>query len=140
MTTQEKLSPWTPDTNKTHLRVLGKALEELTECGSAVARCIIQGIDESEPVTGKPNRQWLQEEIADAYATLGLMCQYMKLDKSFIFERSMGKALRLRGWIDEPLVASPFLYEFWCQSVQRRFIERASPNSTEFVLEIGERH
>lgn len=104
MTTQEKLSPWTPDTNKTNLRVLGKALEELTECSSALARCIIQGIDEAEPVTGKPNKRWLQEEVADAYATLYLVARYMELDGDFIEDRMDNKIIRLRGWIDDMAV------------------------------------
>ena len=30
---------------------------------AATARCFIQGIDECEPVTKKPNREWLEESI-----------------------------------------------------------------------------
>lgn len=99
--TQEQLSPWTPDTDKTHLRVMGKALEELSECSNALARCIIQGIEESEPVTGKPNRKWLTEEVADAITTLRLVQRYMGLDPAEIAARVLRKEAGLEGWIED---------------------------------------
>lgn len=54
-------SDWQPITNKHDLAVLGKLGEEATELGSAIFRCIIQGLNEREPTTGKVNRQWLEE-------------------------------------------------------------------------------
>ena len=51
-------------------QALGKACEEATELASILARCLIQGLDQSEPVTGKPNRQALFEEIADLDAAV----------------------------------------------------------------------
>jgi NTP pyrophosphatase (non-canonical NTP hydrolase) len=99
--TQEKLSPWTPDTNKTNLRVLGKAAEEAGEYGSALARCIIQGINESEPVTGKPNKEWLEEEVADVLATIDLLILKMALDWNFIKTRTVNKLTRLEGWVND---------------------------------------
>lgn len=54
---ERHLNPWHPMTDAINLAHLGKLAEELNECGAAVARCIIQGIDGSEPVTGKPNRE-----------------------------------------------------------------------------------
>jgi NTP pyrophosphatase (non-canonical NTP hydrolase) len=65
-------SPWNPMTDPTDLKVMGKLLEELGELTSAVSRCVIQGIDEVEPETLKPNRRWLEDEIADVLATIGL--------------------------------------------------------------------
>jgi hypothetical protein len=62
------LNPWRPMTRPIDLKHLGKLGEESNELGAAISRCIIQGIDEREPVTGKPNRQWLAEEIADVLA------------------------------------------------------------------------
>lgn len=50
-------NPWHPISDPVDLKHLGKLSEELGECSAAVARCIIQGIDECEPVTGKINRQ-----------------------------------------------------------------------------------
>jgi hypothetical protein len=92
------LNPWQPEHDKVNLAVLGKACEELTECATAVSRCIIQGIDESEPVTGKLNREWLTEEIADAYATLDLMCAHFGLDGSIINTRITKKLKHLQSW------------------------------------------
>lgn len=92
------LNPWQPEQNKVNLAVLGKACEELTECATAVSRCIIQGIDESEPVTGKLNKDWLTEEIADAYATLDLMCDHFNLDKIYIHSRFNHKISHLQSW------------------------------------------
>ena len=63
-------SAWHPTTNKVDLAHLGKLGEELAECAAAASRCIIQGIDEAHPVTGKTNRQWLEEEIADVVAMI----------------------------------------------------------------------
>lgn len=85
------ISPWKPTTNTLHLKVLGKALEEFGEVSSAVARCIIQGIDECEPVTGKPNKRWLAEELADAYAVMSKLVEAFGLDKDFIEERAYKK-------------------------------------------------
>lgn len=72
-------SPWHPMSDAVDLKHLGKLAEELSEAGAAVARCIIQGIDEAEPVTGKINRQWLQDELADVQANIGLVIERFKL-------------------------------------------------------------
>lgn len=50
-------SPWHPMTDSVDLKHLGKLMEELGECQAAIARCIIQGIDSAEPVTGKINKK-----------------------------------------------------------------------------------
>lgn len=72
--------PWHPETNPVLLKTLGKALEELGELSAATARCIIQGADELEPTTGKPNRQWLKEEIIDVMVNLHLVDEYLMLN------------------------------------------------------------
>jgi len=77
-------------------KTLGKLLEELGECTSATARCLIQGIDEAEPITGKINRQWLQEEIADVYANLALTVERFNLDIDK--KRIDSKMTRLKNW------------------------------------------
>ena len=51
-------------------QALGKLAEEVNELGSIIARCLIQGLNESEPETGKPNREKLAEEMADVEAAL----------------------------------------------------------------------
>lgn len=61
---------WKPEADVIIHQALGKACEEATELASILARCLIQGLDQSEPVTGKPNRQALFEEIADLDAAV----------------------------------------------------------------------
>jgi hypothetical protein len=58
-------SPWRAEPDPVKLAILGKLAEELGELQAAVARCIIQGVDGVHPVTGKPNADWLREEIVD---------------------------------------------------------------------------
>jgi hypothetical protein len=77
---------------------LGKLGEELNEAGAAVSRCLIQGIDESEPVTGKPNRQWLEEELADVIANTQLVIKHFDLNEAKMFLRAEQKKANLRRW------------------------------------------
>ncbi|ODM71709.1 hypothetical protein [Bradyrhizobium elkanii] len=93
-----KANPWHPMTKPIDLKHLGKFGEELGECGAAVARCIIQGIDECEPVTGKSNREWLEDEIADITANMALVTEHFALDEARIFRRVLKKMEHLRGW------------------------------------------
>lgn len=95
-----KLNPWTPEDNPVRLKKLGKALEELGECTAALSRCLIQGIDGSEPVTGKPNRLWLEEEIADVAATLKHVMDEFNLREDFMQSRAEVKYERLSTWFD----------------------------------------
>jgi hypothetical protein len=50
------LNPWHPMSKPIDLKHLGKLIEELSEANSAAARCLIQGIDQVEPITHKPNQ------------------------------------------------------------------------------------
>lgn len=92
------LNPWMPMTRPLDLKHLGKLGEEVCEAGAAIFRCIIQGIEESEPVTGKPNREWLEDEIADALANIDLVCEHFSLDAARIQRRIDRKKTHLRGW------------------------------------------
>ena len=94
------ISPWKPDTDPRNLRPLGKCVEEICEAGAILARCIIQGIEESEPVTGKPNRQAVQEELADVQATTEILIEHFALDRTAIAVRAMEKKARLKAWFD----------------------------------------
>jgi hypothetical protein len=101
MADAEKLrdaNPWHPMTDAVDLKHLGKLGEELNECGSAVSRCIIQGIDEAEPVTGKINRTWLEDEIADVMANAELNIERFGLDKVRMAARGERKKAQLRQW------------------------------------------
>lgn len=99
------LNPWHPIDNKVDLKHLGKFSEELSElaaaaskCAAAVSRCIIQGVDEREPVTGKLNRVWLEDEIADVWANMLLVQQQFNLDVNRILERANKKQNALKQW------------------------------------------
>jgi hypothetical protein len=92
------VSPWVPMSDPIHLMVMGKFAEELTECASAVARCMIQGVDECEPSTGRPNREWLQDEIADVLANMRLVRERWNLDWDAVEKRCRFKLEYLRKW------------------------------------------
>lgn len=92
------LNPWHPMFDPVDLKTLGKLLEELGECSAATARCLIQGIDEAEPTTGKVNRNWLEDEIADVIANLSLVVERFKLDHERMHVRTDRKIEHLRAW------------------------------------------
>jgi hypothetical protein len=98
MPTQEQMNPWHPIDNKVDLKHLGKLSEELGECNAAVARCIIQGVESREPMTGKFNKTWLEEEIADVEANIQLVKERFNLDRTFIADRAETKVMRLKSW------------------------------------------
>jgi hypothetical protein len=99
-------SDWQPMTNKADLAVISKLGEEVTECGSALFRCIIQGINEVHPVTGKINREWLEDEIAGVLGMVEHAILHFGLDRVRMAKRTKRKfdykapkfaALRARG-------------------------------------------
>lgn len=91
-------NPWHPMTDAVDIKHLGKLIEELSECSSAAARCIIQGVDEKEPVTGKLNRHWLEEEVADVRANVELVTERFQLDRARMQQRVEIKLYHLRKW------------------------------------------
>lgn len=92
------LNPWRPMVRAIDKKHIGKLIEELGEATSAAGRCLIQGIDEQEPVTHKSNRQWLEEELADVTANIELVIEHFGLDSSRMMERIQRKKIHLRGW------------------------------------------
>lgn len=93
-------SPWIPETNKLKLASLGKLAEELNECAAIVSRCIIQGIDEAEPTSGKINKSQLEDEIADVKAQIDQAIFYLNLNFNKIAERRSKKRIYIMKWID----------------------------------------
>lgn len=91
-------NPWHPITDPVDLKHLGKFGEELGECVSAICRCIIQGVDEKEPETNKPNKQWVQDEVADVLGNLELIIERFNLDVDYIRQRADKKKVHLRHW------------------------------------------
>ena len=98
MPTNDIVSPWIPMTDPVDCKVLGKLMEESGELCSAAARCFIQGIDEAEPITGKVNREWLQDELADVQASIEVTIERFALDAATIAERKERKKALLRQW------------------------------------------
>lgn len=94
-------APWRPITNPLDLMHLGKLGEELNEAATAIFRCIIQGVDEYEPTTGKPNVEWLEEEIADVLANVDLVIDRFGLNTRCIEQRVRRKKDFLRRWHEQ---------------------------------------
>lgn len=97
-TADPPMNPWVPITTPIDLKHLGKLGEELGEASAAVSRCIIQGVGAAEPVTGKPNVVWLEDELADVLANIELVTQHFDLDRERMHRRAIGKARQLRAW------------------------------------------
>jgi NTP pyrophosphatase (non-canonical NTP hydrolase) len=92
------LSPWVPMSRAIDLKHLGKLGEELGEASAAVSRCIIQGIGECEPVTKKPNKEWLENELADVQANIALVTKQFGLDAERMAQRVAQKIEHLSAW------------------------------------------
>jgi hypothetical protein len=91
-------TPWVPMTRKIDIKHIGKLGEEAGELATVCCRCIIQGIDEPEPVTKKINRVWLEDEIADVLTNIELVIAHFKLDGPRMIERARAKAVMLKAW------------------------------------------
>ena len=91
-------SKWVPTTNLLHLRRFGKSLEEVNELGAVLARCIVQGIDEIDPASGKTNRQRLEEELADVQAQIVCTTHDLGLNQDLMQERMHRKIGYMRDW------------------------------------------
>lgn len=93
-------SPWHPIKDAVDLKHLGKLSEELGEAQAAVSRCIIQGVDGEEPVTGKLNREWLENELADVLANINLVALRFNLNEDRMNRRAAKKMVHLKQWHD----------------------------------------
>jgi hypothetical protein len=126
------LSPWQPETDRLRLAILGKLGEELAEAGAMVSRCIIQGINESEPVTQVPNRLALQKELADVYATARMAIDHFKLDIDAMGLHQRRKEAHLRAW-HGLITAAPALVPSPALSLEDRLVASAMDGITAFV-------
>ena len=91
------MSKWQHTTDPLHVRRLGKTGEELAELAAVVSRCLIQGLDEVDPSSGKTNRQRLIDETADVRAQLN--CN----DRAFGLpaEEMAARIAKKEGWMAE---------------------------------------
>lgn len=90
--------PWHPMTDSVDLKHLDKLGEEAGELVSAVCRCLCQGIEERNPDNDKPNRLWLEDEIADVFANAHLVIERFKLDRERMAVRTQLKIQKLSVW------------------------------------------
>lgn len=93
-----KITAWHVETDKFRIRRLGKALEELGELASVLARCIIQGVDEVDPSSGEVNRMRMQKEGADVYTQLAHLVDAFDLDQSDMLTRIRYKTDSMATW------------------------------------------
>lgn len=92
------MTKWIPTTNLMELRRLGKLGEELGELSNVASRCIIQGIDETDPGTGKVNRQRLLDELADVAAQIDCTVAAFGLDVAYFGDRRTRKRQQMAEW------------------------------------------
>lgn len=92
------LTKWHHTTNSTEIRRFGKLLEECGELVNVAARCIIQGIDEIDPGTGRVNRARLEDELADVSAQVVATVDMLDLDFEQIQARAFTKLDLMREW------------------------------------------
>jgi hypothetical protein len=91
--------PWVPMTDPQDIKVIGKLMEELGETVTAAARSLIQGIDGTEPSSGRPNRLWLQNELADVLGNAKLTIERFSLDNDAVITRSVIKYDFIKRWL-----------------------------------------
>ncbi len=92
------MSKWQHTTNPLHIRRLGKTGEELAELAAVVSRCLIQGLDEIDPSSGKTNRQRLIDETADVRAQLNCNDRAFGLPLAEIAARVAKKEAWMAEW------------------------------------------
>lgn len=91
------IAPWMPEQDQLRLAALGKLVEEAAELAGRAARCIIQGIDEIDPDSGRTNRAELEREIADVQACIEMLGDAMPTMMTMP-ERQADKVIGFRRW------------------------------------------
>lgn len=92
------MSKWEVTTDPLQLRRLGKLGEELGECSAVASRCIIQGINETDPSTRTPNRLRLESELADVMAQIACTIAALGLNNDYIQKRAAQKVEQMQEW------------------------------------------
>ena len=106
-------SPWEPVSNPQTVAILGKTLEEINELGKELARCLIQGPQETNPTTGEVNLEALDDELNDVEVLIYLVRQHLNLSPNS--KRQTAKYTILSNWF-KSLEAKPCLDEPDCTS------------------------
>lgn len=92
------MNKWEVTTDPLTLRRLGKLGEELGELANVASRCIIQGIDATDPGSGKVNRQRLLDELADVAAQIECTLSAFGLDRDYFGQRAARKVEQMAEW------------------------------------------
>lgn len=95
---QGTISAWMPEQDQHRLACLGKLIEECNELAARAARCIIHGLDETDPASGRTNREELAREMADVEACMHQAEQ--RLDVDWMAKRAIDKSDGLNRWHD----------------------------------------
>lgn len=101
---------WKPEPDVILHQALGKLAEECAELSQAVARCLIQGYHEEEPVTHKLNRTQLREEVADVKAAMRWLFDVLDQPFEGESERERRKFDGFKRWqrmLEDDMAASP---------------------------------
>lgn len=88
-----------------HPRPTSELIRAIGRCGAAVARCIIQGVDEAEPSTGEINRDWLLHEMIFVRRCCAAVITDRGLDSSAIDSRMTFKRAHLTRWHQMEIIA-----------------------------------
>jgi hypothetical protein len=99
---------WKPEPDMLIHQALGKACEEASELANILARCLIQGLDQSDPGTGKANRRALSNEIADLDAAVQWLRELT--GEEYDEERADRKLNGFRQWqrmLEADMASSP---------------------------------
>jgi NTP pyrophosphatase (non-canonical NTP hydrolase) len=91
--------PWVPESDLETVALLGKTVEECGELIAVLGRCIIQGVRESDPETGKLNVLKVQDEIADVTALVAMLGRKIGTDSNEQLTRSIRKSGFLGEWL-----------------------------------------
>ncbi len=91
------INPWFPEPDPVLHQALGKLAEELGELTAIVARCLIQGYHEEEPVTHKLNRVALREEMIDVEAAMDWLREII-VEPGGLSARHVRKLNGFREW------------------------------------------
>ena len=79
----------------------GKAWQLSANLGRAItaaSRCLIQGIEECEPITKKPNREWLEETISELLDSSVALANILDFDRVRMLARLRRKLDHLESW------------------------------------------
>lgn len=89
---------WLPESRTVIHQALGKAAEEAGELSTILSRCLIQGLDEKDPESWKPNLDSLAEELADVEAATEWLFELLDLDVEAHNARAGRKLDGFRRW------------------------------------------